>query len=109
VFSANIIVKGESIGTTSGKDGRFVLEVKQTPPFIISVSHIGYKTQEISVPGDNSTPFDIALQPDLLEMETIIVTGIAHPASKLESSVAIGAAADFSLYIHQGIKKAVFS
>ncbi len=40
VFSANIIVKGESIGTTSGKDGRFVLEVKQTTPvYHLCIAH----------------------------------------------------------------------
>ncbi|MBL0025631.1 MAG: carboxypeptidase-like regulatory domain-containing protein [Saprospiraceae bacterium] len=49
LIGASISVKGTVNGTVAGEDGQFNLKTEQAPPFILVISYIGYRTQEISI------------------------------------------------------------
>src|SRR3954463_4654582 len=69
----NILVKGTVAGTISDKDGNFSLRVNQSPPFTISLSFVGYKTQEIEVTSSNATAINVSMaEQNLLGQEVVI-------------------------------------
>ncbi len=69
----SVSVKGAgNIGTTTGKDGRFVLEIPSSDAVLI-VSYLGFVSQEVSTSG--SQPLSIALQPDKSDLQEVVVVG----------------------------------
>lgn len=71
VIGANVSVKGTAIGTITDLDGNFMLEVPEDA--IISVSYIGYVSQEVKV--GNKTLLNISLKEDLQTLDEIVVVG----------------------------------
>jgi iron complex outermembrane recepter protein len=69
---ANILVKDRVSGTTSNHKGKFYLEVKGAPPVILSVSMIGYKSQEIEV-SENKINLEIILVKSINMLDEILV------------------------------------
>ena len=69
---ANIIVNNSTKGTTTDFDGNFVLSgVKNGAT--ISVSYIGYITQELVITSNKS--LTIQLQEDLAQLDEVVVVG----------------------------------
>ena len=50
---ANIKISRKAVGTTTDFDGKFVLNVSDTPPFTIEVSVLGFKTNKIQITENN--------------------------------------------------------
>lgn len=71
IVGANISVKGTTIGTTTGIDGDFLLEVPANA--IIQISYIGYIPQEFRL-GDKSR-LNIVLKEDLQMLDEVVVVG----------------------------------
>lgn len=71
VIGANVSVKGTTIGTTTGLDGDFVLEVPENA--VIQVSYIGYVSQELRLGGKNH--LDVVLKDDSQALEEVVVVG----------------------------------
>ncbi|MDR0713430.1 MAG: TonB-dependent receptor [Bacteroidales bacterium] len=72
VIGANITEKGvASNGTITNADGKFSLDV--SPGATLTVSYIGYVTQEIAV--GTQTQLQITLQEDLQALEEVVVVG----------------------------------
>lgn len=71
---ATVLLKaaGTPVGTASDSDGHFYLNVPGKSS-VISVSFLGYKTQEITV--GSKINFNIQLQPDATALEEVVVTG----------------------------------
>jgi TonB-dependent SusC/RagA subfamily outer membrane receptor len=69
---ASIIIRGTTIGTTSGVDGGYSLSVPG-PDAVLAVSFIGYLSREIPV-GDN-TVINVTLEEDVRLLEEIVVVG----------------------------------
>lgn len=75
---ASIIVKdsdeatGSTIGTTTSMDGAYTISVPQNMNILV-VSYIGYLPKEIEING--RTSIDITLQPDIRQLEDIVVVG----------------------------------
>lgn len=78
---ANIVVKGTVTGTITDVEGQYNLTVKQSPPFTIRFSSIGFTTQEIEVK-DANAKFDISM-----EEETLLGTELVVSASRMEESI----------------------
>jgi TonB-dependent starch-binding outer membrane protein SusC len=72
IVGASITVKGTSKGTTSDVNGNFSLSVPNESDLLI-VSFVGYESQEVSV--GNRTNFEIALKPDLKQLDEVVVVG----------------------------------
>lgn len=73
--SANIILKGTTIGTSSAKDGTFRLSAPIGDQIVI-VSFIGFETieREVLVQSEDAVEVEILLIPKVLPGQTIVVT-----------------------------------
>ena len=81
LIGVSIAVKGKVIGTISDTKGNFALSTTTPTPFTISVSSVGYKTQEIVVSGAK-TDFDIKMEEQNIMGQEVVVS-----ASRVEESV----------------------
>ncbi|ANQ49667.1 TonB-dependent receptor [Flammeovirga yaeyamensis] len=68
----NVSIKGTTIGTITDFDGKFSIELNSGQN-VLSVSFIGYKTQEIEVGA--RTQVDVTMQIDEKELEEVVVVG----------------------------------
>lgn len=68
---AAVLIKGTSNGTAADIDGKYTISASadQTLQF----SFIGYKTTEVLV--GNQTTIDVALTPDVSDLEEVVVVG----------------------------------
>ena len=82
----NVVVKGTTTGTVTDIDGKYQLQTKEGATTLV-FSYVGYKSQE--VPIDNQTTIDIALKPDALALEEVVVTAIGLEANKRELGYSI--------------------
>lgn len=71
VIGANVVVQGETRGTMTDLDGRFVLEVNDTD--ILEISYIGYITQ--TIPVKNQTNFTITIKENTQLIDEVVVVG----------------------------------
>jgi len=71
IIGANIIEKGTTNGTISDLDGNFRIFVH--PSAVLSVTYIGFGSQEIKVKGDR--PYTISLQEDNYVLNELVVVG----------------------------------
>lgn len=78
----NVIVKGKVIGTTTKLDGTFSLTVNDNAPFFLSISMIGFKTQQVEVTEDGAN-FELEMFEDITTLGEIIVTS----ATRVEENI----------------------
>ena len=79
-LAAQVSVKGTSMGELAGADGTFSLEVPSGDATLV-VRLIGYKTNEVLVPGDQNS-VQVALETDVLNLDEIVVTGRATSVAR---------------------------
>lgn len=84
----NIVVKGKVIGTISDADGKFYLEVNDSPPLTLVFSFIGFESMEREITEPNVT-LDISLNEQTLLGQEIVVSASRVEESILESPVSI--------------------
>ncbi|MDX1700566.1 MAG: carboxypeptidase-like regulatory domain-containing protein, partial [Melioribacteraceae bacterium] len=75
LIGASILVKGTTVGTTTGIDGDFSIQVPGEDGILI-ISYIGFQTQEIAV-DRQSTEINITLAEDIARLDEVVVTGLA--------------------------------
>lgn len=68
----NIVVKGTTVGTTTGVDGRYELTAP-SPNDTLVFSFIGYATREIGI--DGRSTIDVEMSVVILQGEELVVTG----------------------------------
>lgn len=68
----NIVVKGTTIGTSTGQDGSFELTVPSLSDTLV-VSFVGYQTQEVPIAG--RTEINIELKSEAITGEELVVVG----------------------------------
>ncbi|MBC8112356.1 MAG: carboxypeptidase-like regulatory domain-containing protein, partial [Verrucomicrobia bacterium] len=81
MIGVNVSVKGTVLGTVTNGKGEFSLSTRSVPPFTLSISFVGFKTQEVEVTG-NKTTFNIDL-----EEQSIMANEVVISASRVEESV----------------------
>ena len=73
---ANIVVKGTTQGTMTGKNGRFTLRTNPIYPIILQISSVGYNTREYIIKkGDKHTGIKIGLKVKNEQISEVSVTG----------------------------------
>ncbi|WP_426490779.1 SusC/RagA family TonB-linked outer membrane protein [Hymenobacter sp. 102] len=77
----NVLVKGTTIGTQTGADGRYLLANVPTGSTLV-FSFIGYSSQEYRV--GNNTTANIALGPDSKSLSEVVVTGMGIKQERRE-------------------------
>jgi iron complex outermembrane recepter protein len=88
LIGVSIQIKGKIIGTISDADGNFSFTTTSPPPFILSVSSVGFQTQEINVDGGQSN-FQIKLAEQPVLGREIVVSASRVEESVLKSPVSI--------------------
>lgn len=71
IIGANVVVKGSSVGTITGIDGDFTLDV--SPNSILKISYIGFVDQELPV--KNKSELKVVLKEDNQQLEEVVVVG----------------------------------
>jgi len=71
-----IVVKSTTIGTTTNIDGKYVLSVPSKYD-VLTYSYVGMKSKDVKI-GESNT-LDIVLEPDVMNMDEIVVTAIGIP------------------------------
>lgn len=71
VIGANVMVKGQSIGTITDIDGRFVLDVPANA--VLQITYIGYVADEVKVSGKKE--LIITLKEDTETLDEVVVVG----------------------------------
>lgn len=77
----NVAIKGTVTGTITDTKGNFSLTVNTPPPFTLSISSVGYTSQEIEVTGNQS-----GLSIKLAE-QTILGQEVVVSASRVEENI----------------------
>ena len=71
IIGANVIVKGQSTGTITDIDGRFVLDTPKDA--VLQITYIGYVSQEVKVSGKKE--LNVVLKEDTETLEEVVVVG----------------------------------
>ncbi len=71
VIGANVTVKGQSIGTITDIDGRFVLDAPKDA--VLQITYIGYVSQEVKVSGKRE--INVVLKEDTEILDEVVVIG----------------------------------
>lgn len=90
-----ITVKGTTIGTATGANGRYSFSTSQKPPFILVISFLGYASVEQEITG-NTSGLVAELEPTAILGQEVVISASRTPERILESPVTIeriGAAA----------------
>lgn len=84
----NIIVKGKVIGTITDIEGKFNLSVKDAPPFSLTVSFVGFETQEVAVSA-SITNLDIKMKEATMLGQEVVISASRVEEKIMESPVSI--------------------
>lgn len=68
-----VVIKGTSLGTATGTDGEYRLEIPGDGGQVLVFSFVGMKSQEIKL--GNQTLINVKLEEDAEELEDVVVTG----------------------------------
>jgi TonB-linked SusC/RagA family outer membrane protein len=72
-------IKGGTDGTATDASGNFEFTTDQTPPFILQINYLGYKTKEVQFTGE---PVTVKLEFDNAEVEEVVVIGYGTQKKK---------------------------
>jgi outer membrane receptor protein involved in Fe transport len=84
----NIVVKGKVIGTITDSNGKYSLKVAQAPPFTITFSFVGFRTQEVEIKDANTT-YDLTMEEESLLGQEVVVSASRVEENILKSPVTI--------------------
>ncbi|MBC6491517.1 SusC/RagA family TonB-linked outer membrane protein [Flavihumibacter stibioxidans] len=110
--SISVQVVNTSFGTSTNTEGKYAFEADlKNGSYTVLFSGVGFKPVEkkISVGTERSFSFDIQLQPDVLGLNEVIVTGtnVATSKKKLGNTVATVSARDIQFSAATGIDGAL--
>ncbi|MDP4172580.1 MAG: TonB-dependent receptor [Bacteroidota bacterium] len=88
---ATVTLLNTPLGAASDAQGNYLITKVPAGSYRLRASAIGYKTttQSITVTSGGTATQNFTLAPDVLNMQTVVVTGTISPIPKQESSVAI--------------------
>ncbi len=90
LHGANVIIEKATGGTSTDAQGRYELSGLEPGEYTLIVSFLGYAPESRAIVVEKiPLSVDFALQSDPLGLETVVVTGVFNPASKITSSVAV--------------------
>ena len=82
----SVKVKGSSVGTSTGADGKFSLRVPSGSN-TLTFTYIGYQTQDVSIPSSNL--MIVRLRVDATQLSEVVVTGVGVATSRAKLGVAV--------------------
>jgi outer membrane receptor protein involved in Fe transport len=86
----NIVVKGRVVGTITGTDGKFSFKVNDQPPFTLSFSFIGFRSQELEITeASKAAGIEVALEEQTLLGQEVVISASRVEESILKSPVTV--------------------
>ncbi len=85
---ANITIVGETIGTVTDADGKFILNSSLKPPYSLEISSVGFTSQTVAVTSPNQK-VNVKLQEEENQLNEIVISASRTPERILESPVTI--------------------
>jgi TonB-linked SusC/RagA family outer membrane protein len=82
----SVSVPGTTLGVFTDANGHFSLNIPQNAKTLV-FSFIGMKTQEVPITADGK--FDVLMEQDLLNLDEVIVTGVAAGTPKKKMAVSV--------------------
>jgi TonB-linked SusC/RagA family outer membrane protein len=79
VIGCTVQIKGTTIGTSTGVDGKYTLAVPENATTII-FSYIGMKRQEVEI--GNQSIINVSLESDILGLDEVVVTALGISREK---------------------------
>tara|TARA_R110002049_G_scaffold1498_1_gene11576 strand:+ start:684 stop:3500 length:2817 start_codon:yes stop_codon:yes gene_type:complete len=90
VEGANVVLQDTHFFGVSDNKGIFKIKDVASGIYILKISHIGFKTLTESIEVDNNNlSLSFTLEDDLLNLQTVVVTGTFEPRTQLESSTSV--------------------
>jgi TonB-linked SusC/RagA family outer membrane protein len=83
---ASVVVRGTTIGTVTDFDGNYSLQVPSLNEVLV-FSFVGLQSRQVAIEG--RTQINVELQPDLLRVEEVVVTGVAGATPRRKLSVTV--------------------
>jgi len=83
-----ITIKGKTIGTATGSDGRYILSTTEKAPFTIVVSYVGYTSVEQEVT-ESRQNLDFELEESAILGQEVVISASRTPERILESPVSV--------------------
>lgn len=90
LFGATVVVKGTTEGSATDIDGNFKFNTTATPPFVITISYLGYITIEQTVTSLDK-PISVKVKPNETLLKTVEVVGDRITEKQKESPLTIEA------------------
>lgn len=95
----SVAVKGTTIGTITGNDGRFMLSVPSDATTLV-FSFIGFDTQEVLV-NANTTSINVKLMPSVINLNEVVAIGYGKMTRKdVTSSITTVSAKDLNVGVY---------
>ncbi|MFO7447163.1 MAG: TonB-dependent receptor [Ignavibacteriaceae bacterium] len=76
LWGANLVLLGTGVGASTNADGKYVIQNAPFGNYILRLTYIGYKQQEISVEinSEKTIEVDFLMESDVLEGELVVIT-----------------------------------
>lgn len=88
LIGATVLVKTTVTGTNTDLNGQFSLKVRLAPPFILSVSMVGYETKEVEITG-NTSDLSIEMTEQAIMGKEVVISASRVSEDILTSPVTI--------------------
>src|SRR5690349_12521386 len=72
--ATTVVIKGTNSHAIADENGAFSINTKKTPPFILRITSVGYKTKEVEVTEISATPLAITLSTNNTLVEVVITS-----------------------------------
>lgn len=75
MYLVSVVLKGTTIGTTSGKNGKYLLKIPShySKYKTLYFSSVGMKTKEVEIPVQENEPFNVHLEADIIPLEAVTI------------------------------------
>lgn len=87
---AHILIEPSNQVTSTNSDGEFIVQNISPGEYTLTITYLGYRTQQelISI-NKESTSLNFVLQTDLMNLQTVVITGTFDPRKTIESSTSV--------------------
>lgn len=89
LVGVSIQVKGKIMGTTTDNEGRFSLTVADPPPLTLSISSIGFSSQEVEITNAETLNLEVTLEEQYIMTDEVVISASRTETNLLKSPVTI--------------------
>lgn len=75
MYLVSVVLKGTTIGTTSGKNGQYLLKIPEhyNGYDTMLISSVGMKSVEVVIPGQEQGPLNVHMEADILALDEVTI------------------------------------